>query len=96
LENCDRRYGRITSDVIVILSGAQRRRKIPRSQYGVTPRDCSTSRGNDGLAEDLFLDDLGVLDHGDAAALGELTFHGNVFTAVLSELFVDWLVFANH
>jgi hypothetical protein len=51
---------------------------------------------NDGVAEDLFLHDLGVLDHGDAATLGELAFPGDVFTAVLSELLVDWLVFANH
>jgi len=48
------------------------------------------------LAEGLFLYDLGVLDHGDTATLGELAFHGDIFTAVLSELLVDWLVFANH
>jgi hypothetical protein len=43
----------------------------------------------------LLLDDLGVLDHGDAATLSELAFQGDAFTAVLSELLVDWLVFAN-
>src|SRR4029077_5094441 len=96
-ENCDRRCGHITSDLIVILSGAQRSRRIPRSYRGWSNATGSLDFAqNDGLTEGLFLHDLGVLDHGDTATLGELAFHGDVFTAVLSELLVDWLVFANH
>ncbi len=44
----------------------------------------------------LFLDDLGVLDHGDAATLGQFAFDSDVLTTVLGELIVDWLVFANN
>ena len=43
----------------------------------------------------LFLYDLGVLDHGDAAALGHFAFQHDRFAAVLSELIVHRLVFAN-
>ena len=43
----------------------------------------------------LFLNYLGVLEHGDAATLGQLAFHGDVFAAVFSELIVDRLVFAD-
>jgi len=44
----------------------------------------------------LFLNNLDVLEHGNAATLGELAFHGDVFTAVFSELIVDWLMFADN
>ena len=47
------------------------------------------------LARRLFLYDLGVLDHGDAAALGQFAFERNRLAAVLSELVVYWLVFAD-
>ena len=43
----------------------------------------------------LFLYDLGVLDHGDAAALGHFSFQCDRFAAVLSELIVHRLVFAD-
>src|SRR4029450_2213173 len=43
----------------------------------------------------LFLDDLGVLDHGNATAFGQFAFHSNVFATVFGELIVDWLVFAD-
>ena len=43
----------------------------------------------------LFLYDLGVLDHGDAAALGHFAFQCDRFAAVLSELIVHRLVFAD-
>ena len=43
----------------------------------------------------LFLYDLGVLDHGDAAALGHFAFQCDRFAAVLSQLIVDRLVFAD-
>src|SRR5438128_1038353 len=43
----------------------------------------------------LFLGDLGVFDHGDAAALGQFTLERNRLTAVLSELIVHWLVLAD-
>jgi len=43
----------------------------------------------------LLLDDLGVFDHGDAAALSHLTFERNGFTAVFGKLIVHRLVFAN-
>jgi hypothetical protein len=44
----------------------------------------------------LFLNDLGVLDHGDTATLGQFAFKSDVLTTILGELIVDWLVFANH
>ena len=44
----------------------------------------------------LLLHDLGILDHGDPAALSHFAFNGDVLTTVLGELIVDWLVFANH
>src|SRR4029077_7555744 len=44
----------------------------------------------------LFLYDLGVLDHSDAAALGHFAFQCDRFAAVLSELIVHRLVFADH
>ena len=43
----------------------------------------------------LFLYDLGVLDHGDAAALGHFAFQRDRFAAVLGELIVHRLVFAD-
>ena len=43
----------------------------------------------------LFLYDLGVLDHGDAAALGHFAFQCDRFATVLSELIVHRLVFAD-
>ncbi len=44
----------------------------------------------------LFLNDLGVLDHGDTATLGQFAFKSDVLTTILGELIVDWLVFANN
>jgi len=44
----------------------------------------------------LFLNDLGVLDHGDTATLGQFAFKSDVLTAKLCELIVDWLVCTNH
>src|SRR5438876_5965533 len=43
----------------------------------------------------LFLYDLGVLDHGDAAAFGHFALQCDRFAAVLSELIVHRLVFAD-
>ena len=43
----------------------------------------------------LFLNDLGVLDHGDAAAFRDFALHGDAFAAIFGEFIVDWLVFAN-
>jgi hypothetical protein len=47
------------------------------------------------IRSSLFLHDLGVLDHRNSAALSQLAFHGDGLAAVLSELIVHWLVFAN-
>ena len=44
----------------------------------------------------LFLNDLGVFEHRDAATLGRFALNSYVLTTVFSELIVDWLVFANH
>ena len=44
----------------------------------------------------LFLYDLGVLEHGDAAALGHFSLQCDRFAAVLSQLIVHRLVFADH
>ena len=43
----------------------------------------------------LFLYDLGVLDHGDAAALGHFALQRDRFAAILSQLIVHRLVFAD-
>jgi hypothetical protein len=43
----------------------------------------------------LFLHDLGVLDHGDAAALGHFALQRDRFAAILSQLIVHRLVFAD-
>jgi len=43
----------------------------------------------------LFLYDLGVLEHGNTAALGDLAFQRNRLAAVLSQLIVHRLVFAD-
>ena len=43
----------------------------------------------------LFLYDLGVLDHGNAAALGHFALQCDRFAAVLSQLIVHRLVFAD-
>jgi hypothetical protein len=48
-----------------------------------------------GTRLQLFLNDFGVLDHCDAAAFGQFPFYGDIFTAVVGQLIVDWLVFAN-
>ena len=44
----------------------------------------------------LFLNDLGVFEHRDAATLGRFALNSYVLTTVFSELIVDWLVFANN
>src|ERR1700758_258242 len=44
---------------------------------------------------ELFLYDLGVLDHGDSAALGHFALQSDRFAAVLSQLIVHRLVFAD-
>jgi hypothetical protein len=49
-----------------------------------------------GLTSALFLDDLDILDHGNATALGQLAFYRDGLAALFGELIVDWLVFANH
>jgi hypothetical protein len=43
----------------------------------------------------LFLNDLGVLDHRDPAALGQLAFQRDTFAAVFGKLIVHRLMFAN-
>ena len=43
----------------------------------------------------LFLHDLGVLDHGDATAVGHFAFQRDRFPAVLSQLIIHRLVFAD-
>ena len=43
----------------------------------------------------LFLNDLGILDHRDAAALCQLAFHGDVFATQIGKFIVHWLVFAD-
>ena len=45
---------------------------------------------------ELLLHDLGVLEHGDAAAIGHLALQSDRFPAVLSQLIVDWFMFADH
>jgi len=44
----------------------------------------------------LFLYDLGVLEHGDAAALGHFALQRDRFAAVLGQLIVYRLMFADH
>ena len=44
----------------------------------------------------LFLYDLGVLDHGDAAAIGDFALQRDRFATVFSQLIVHRLVFADH
>jgi hypothetical protein len=44
----------------------------------------------------LFLNDFGVLDHRNSAALGHLALHGDRLAAILRELIVHRFVFANH
>jgi len=44
----------------------------------------------------LFLNDLDILDHGNAATLCQLAFERDGLAAVLGELIVDWLMFANY
>lgn len=43
----------------------------------------------------LFLYDLGILDHRHTTAICQLAFYSDGFTAVVGELIVDRLVFAN-
>ena len=43
----------------------------------------------------LFLNYLGVLDHRDAAALGQLALHGDVFATQIGKLIVNRFVFAD-
>src|SRR5437773_7226575 len=66
--------------------------------YLAVPRDPSTplrSAQDDATTRSSFLHDLGILDHCDTAAFGHLAFHGNRLTAILSQLIVHWLVFAD-
>jgi hypothetical protein len=60
--------------------------------WGPSTPLCS-AQDDQRLTRRLFLYDLGVLDHGDAAALGQFAFERNRLAAVLSELVVHWLVF---
>src|SRR5262245_16621116 len=58
--------------------------------------DSATLRsGCPGASHSSFLYDLSVLDHGDAAALGHFALQCNRFAAILSQLIVHWLVFAD-
>jgi len=43
----------------------------------------------------LLLHDLGVLDHSDAPALGHFALQRDGLAAILSQLIVHWLVFAD-
>ena len=47
------------------------------------------------MTDQLFLHDLGVLEHGDAAAFGHFALQRDRLSAVLSQLIVHWLVFAD-
>src|SRR5207244_12295426 len=44
----------------------------------------------------LFSNDLDILDHGNASTLCQLALDRDRLAAVLGELVVDWLMFANH
>jgi len=48
------------------------------------------------MTDQLFLYYLGVLDHGDAAAIGDFALQRDRFAAVFSQLIVHRLVFADH
>ena len=48
------------------------------------------------MTSSLFLNDLGVFEHRDAAALGKLAFDRDRFPAGIRKLIVDRLVFADH
>ena len=58
----------------------------------MTSRDACVSHSE---TAQLFLNDLGVLDHGDAAALCQFAFQGDLFATVIGELIVHRLVFAD-
>jgi len=44
----------------------------------------------------LFFNDLGILEHGDAAALGHFALQRDRFAAVLGQLIIYRLMFADH
>jgi hypothetical protein len=48
------------------------------------------------LEDSLLFHDLGILEHGDTAALSELAFHRDRFARVLGELVVDRFVIADN
>src|SRR5437764_4293808 len=71
---------------------------IPLHCCPAVPRDSLTAvrvAQVDASKALLFFNDLGILEHGDAAALGEFALNGDVLAAVFGQLIVDRLVFTN-
>jgi len=65
--------------------------------FGATPKPTRGTRAlprSETCAAALFLHDLGVLDHGHAAALGHFSLQCDGLPTVLSQLIVDRLMFA--
>ena len=58
--------------------------------------ECEVPRRLRGDDITSFLNDLDILDHGNATTLCQLAFERDGFAAVLGDLIVDWLMFANY
>ena len=79
---------------------SERSRGIPLQSCLAVPRDPSTplrfAQNDERPSARLFLNDLDILDHGNAATLCQLALDRDRFAAGLGELLVDWLMFANY
>src|SRR5262249_55150005 len=72
---------------------------VPHSGL-TTNSDCSRRPAGDARVSrsetaTLFFNDLGVLDHCDAAALCQFAFQGDGFAAQIGKLIVHWLMFTH-
>jgi hypothetical protein len=77
---------------------SERSRGIPLQSCLAVPRDPSTPlrSGWRATKRSSFLNDFGILDHGNSTTLCELSLDRDRFAAGLGELLVDWLMFANY
>src|SRR5438309_4121594 len=95
-ESCPMRISLIYKSKTLFESAGCGRRCGPiTNDRSVAVALCETRAFRTAKRLQLFLYDLGVLDHGDAAALGHFAFQGDRFAAVLGELIVHRLVFAD-
>jgi hypothetical protein len=104
--SCAQRSGRITNDLPPERSACEVEgsREIEFRVFttglkawarGLRALRCSLAFAPNGISLASLFYDLGVLDHGDATALGQFALERNCLAAVLSELVVHWLVFAD-